>query len=397
MESKLEHKLKERLRSPLKRIRPILSQYNGAEYVFNGKRFLSFQSNDYLSLSDHPEIKGAIKLAIEQYGLGSQASPLLGGYSVSHQALEEELAEFVGKPRVLLCSSGYMANMSVLSSLCEPEDRLYFDRLNHASLVDAAKMRVKRIYRYPHKNVDYLEEKLKRSGNQTKPQITDSNCWIITDAVFSMDGDIAPLPALCRLARNYRAKLVVDDAHGFGTIGKEGKGSLAYLNISADEVDVIVGTLGKAFGCFGAFVAADHNTIEHLIQFARPYIYSTALPPALAEAARVSLRLIKKEEWRREKCLALSAYLREKINALGLIMTSSETPIHGLMTYDSALTLTLQTLLKEKGIWVGALRPPSVPPNGDRLRINISVKHSFQDIDQLLEALKWAYAQVQEK
>ncbi|HWQ94325.1 MAG TPA: 8-amino-7-oxononanoate synthase, partial [Gammaproteobacteria bacterium] len=296
----------------------------------------------------------------------------------AHHALEEELAEFTGRPRALLFSTGYMANLGVIGALAGPRDTVYEDRLNHASLVDAAVLSRARLRRYPHGDMSALQNQLVR---------TDKLALIVSDGVFSMDGDLAPVSALAELARNYHASLMIDDAHGLGVLGKTGRGTLEQLAINPDDVPVLMGTLGKAFGVFGAFVAGSEELIETLIQQARSYIYTTALPPALAEAARMSLKLSQSEQWRREHLFSLIARFRLGATQLNLPIAASITPIQPLIVGDSRQALTLSEKLYTRGIVINAIRPPTVPKGQARLRITLSAAHSEQHVDRLLETL----------
>ncbi|MFP5345274.1 MAG: aminotransferase class I/II-fold pyridoxal phosphate-dependent enzyme, partial [Gammaproteobacteria bacterium] len=290
-----------RRKQHLYRTRRVTQGAPGAEVIIEGKRYLSFCSNDYLGLANHPEVVKAMQQGAARYGAGSGASHLISGHSSAHHALEEELAGFTRRPRALLFSTGYMANLGVISALagrlsaCDAQaggDVVLEDRLNHASLIDAGLLSGARLLRYAHADMADLEKKCVAK--------TDRRMIIASDGVFSMDGDIAPVPELSRIARRHDAWLMIDDAHAFGVLGKTGGGTQEHFGLTADDVPVLAGTLGKALGTFGAFVAGSEELIETLIQQARSYIYTTALPPAVAEATRVSLRLAQSENWRRE-------------------------------------------------------------------------------------------------
>lgn len=365
----------------LLRERERLDAAQGPEVCVDGERLLSFCSNDYLGLANHPQVVAAFKTAAERYGVGAGASHLVSGHSAAHHALEEELADFVQAPRALLFSTGYMANLGLLGGLVGRHDRVFEDRMNHASLIDAARATRATVRRYAHADVDALGRLLRAD---TRP----ARAWIVTDGVFSMDGDLAPLSALRALARTHDACLVVDDAHGLGVLGASGRGSFAQAGETLDERAVLMGTLGKAFGTFGAFVAGHPVIIEALIQYARTYIYTTALPPALAEATRASLRLLKEEDWRRRRLAEHVARFREGAAALGLPLLPSDTPIQPLVLGRPETALAASCFLRARGILVTAIRPPTVPREASRLRITFSAAHEAAHVDRLLEALQ---------
>jgi 8-amino-7-oxononanoate synthase len=345
--------------------------------VVDGHLALSFCSNDYLGLANHPEVIAALQRGAERWGVGSGAAHLVNGHSTAHHALEEELAAFTGRPRALLFSTGYMANLGIITALCGRGDTVFEDRLNHASLLDGALLSRATLRRYPHAEAAELAQLLSQ---------TDAR-MLATDGVFSMDGDLAPLPALALIARQAEAWLLVDDAHGLGVLGRGGRGSLDHLGLGADGTTILMGTLGKAFGTFGAFVAGSDELIETLIQRARSYIYTTATPPALAEATRVSLALAEREGWRREHLQTLIARFRQGARQLGLPLTESPTPIQPLLAGSAARALAWSQTLESAGILVSAIRPPTVPEGTARLRITFSAAHVEEDIDRLLDAL----------
>jgi len=347
-----------------------------------GRELLSFCSNDYLGLANHPAVIAALKKGADEYGAGSGAAHLVNGHSRAHHQLEEELAAFTGRPRALLFSTGYMANLGVVSALAGAGDAVFEDRLNHASLLDAGLLSRARLSRYPHADAAALEGKLGDSKAGEK--------LVLTDGVFSMDGDIAPLPALAAAAKQHEAWLMVDDAHGMGVLGESGAGSLEHFGLGIDEVPILMGTLGKGFGSFGAFVAGSEDLIEYLINTARPYIYTTATPPAVAEATRASLRLVQGEGWRRERLLALIARFRAGAGQLGLTLMDSPTPIQPLLVGSAGEALRLSEALLDKGILISAIRPPTVPEGTARLRITLSAAHSEEQVDRLLSALEEA-------
>lgn len=371
----------ERLRDAhLYRARRVLDGPQGVRPVIDGRQALSFCSNDYLGLAAHPELAAALHAGVSRYGVGSGAAHLITGHSAAHRRLEDDLAAFVGRPRALLFSTGYMANLGVISALCERGETLYADRLNHASLNDGALLAGARLRRYPHADTAALARM--RAGGDA--------AMLVSDGVFSMDGDLAPVPALAACADAAGARLLVDDAHGLGVVGRDGRGTLdVYREQGWDDAgDVIVmGTLGKAFGTFGAFVAASDAVIETLIQRARSYIYTTALPPALAHATSAALALARREAWRRAHLQALIARFRAGAAALGLPLMASTTPIQPLLAGSAQRALAWSRWLEAQGVLVTAIRPPTVPKGAARLRITLSAAHAEQDVERLLALL----------
>ena len=364
----------------LYRRRRVIDSPQGPILRSEGRELLSFCSNDYLGLANHPELIAALKRGADEYGVGSGAAHLVNGHSHAHHALEEELAAFTNRPRALLFSTGYMANLGVAGALLGRGDCAFEDRLNHASLLDAGLLSGARLVRYAHADAAALEAKLQASKSEEK--------LVLTDGVFSMDGDIAPLPALAEAAVPNGAWMMVDDAHGIGVLGHSGGGCLQHFGLGLDEVPILMGTLGKAIGSFGAFVAGDEALIETLINKARPYIYTTAMPPAVAEATRASLRLVQGEGWRREKLHSLIARFREGAGQLGLKLMDSITPIQPLQVGDAHEAVRLSEALLERGILISAIRPPTVPEGTARLRITLSAAHSEEQVDRLLAALE---------
>jgi len=372
--------LQQRREQQLYRSRKIQQGMQGVEVVLDGKSCLAFCSNDYLGLSHHPDVIRAFKKGADHYGVGSGAAHLINGHSKAHHALEEELADFVGYSRALLFSTGYMANLGVMSALLQRGDAVLQDRLNHASLMDAGLLSGATLKRFEHQNFQQLSQKLQQTSAQEK--------LIASDGVFSMDGDIADLPKLALLAKKHQAWLMIDDAHGLGVLGKHGGGTLEYFSMSHDDVPVLMGTLGKAFGCFGAFVAGSEALVETLINQARSYIYTTALPSAIAEATRASLKLIREDNWRRDRLNSLIAQFRKGANELGLEMMPSETPVQPLMLRSSEKAMQWSELLWEQGIYIPAIRPPTVPQDSARLRISFSADHDESHVIRLLDALE---------
>lgn len=376
----LSRSLEQKRRQHLYRRRRVLEGPQAPHAAVDGRERLGFCSNDYLGLANHPEVIAALKRGADHYGVGSGAAHLVNGHSLAHHALEEELAAFTGRERALLFSTGYMANLGVVNALCGRGDAVFEDRLNHASLIDAGLLSQAKLQRYAHADMDALAARLEPSDAGER--------LILTDGVFSMDGDLAPLGQMAELARRHDAWLMVDDAHGFGVLGETGAGSLEHLGLSPGQVPILMATLGKALGTFGAFVAGSEELIEYLINEARTYIFTTALPPALAEATRASLRLVQAESWRRDHLADLVTRLRQGAEQLGLELMPSSTPIQPLVVGDAERALAASNALWEQGILVTAIRPPTVPKGSARLRITLSAAHSEADVDGLLAALE---------
>jgi 8-amino-7-oxononanoate synthase len=376
--------LAERRAQNLYRTRRTLQSEQGAHVVVDGKSCLNFCSNDYLGLASHPRIREAMIDAVKRYGVGSGAAHLVCGHSEPHHELEFQLAQFCGRERALLLSTGYMANLAAVTALVGDKDAVFEDRLNHASLLDAGLLSNARFQRFLHNDLTNLESRLTRSEATKK--------LIVVDGVFSMDGDTAALPGLAALAKRYDAWLMVDDAHGFGVLGKTGAGTPQHFGLDADAVPVLMGTLGKAVGSFGAFIAGSELLIETLIQFARPYIYTTALPPAVAAASLASLAVQREEGWRRDHLQALITYFRDGASNLGLVLMPSSSAIQPLLVGDAARALAISGKLLASNILVSAIRPPTVPAGTARLRITLTAAHCVDDIDKLLEALRRAVA-----
>jgi len=378
----LAARLAERRAADLYRQRPLLQTPQGPEVVVDGQPLLAFCSNDYLGLANHPEVVAAWRAGAERWGVGGGASHLVIGHSAPHHELEEALAELTGRPRALLFSTGYMANLGALTALVGQGDTVLQDRLNHASLLDAGLLSGARFNRYLHNDVASLQSRLHKAVGNT---------LVVTDGVFSMDGDLADLPGLSGVARARDAWLMVDDAHGLGTLGRHGGGIVEHFGLGIDEVPVLIGTLGKACGTAGAFVAGSDALIETLVQFARPYIYTTSQPPALACATLKSLQLLRREHWRREHLAALIRQFREGARQLGLQLMESQTPIQPILIGDSARALRLSQLLRARGLLVTAIRPPTVPAGSARLRVTLSAAHSQAQVQLLLNALAECY------
>jgi 8-amino-7-oxononanoate synthase len=375
----LTYTLEQRRVEQLYRVRRVAEGPQGPEQIIDGRRVVSFCSNDYLGLANHLTVIAAFKQAADKYGVGSGAAHLINGHTRAHHALEDDLAEFTGRERALLFSTGYMANLGVVSALVGRGDAVFEDRLNHASLIDAGLLSGARFIRYQHHGIQDLERKLAARPRGEK--------LIITDGVFSMDGDIAPVPELAEVAAKRDAWLMVDDAHGLGVLGASGRGTLDHFRQDSRSVPILMGTLGKALGAFGAFVAGSEELIETLVQQARTYAYTTAPPPAIAAATRASLKLARQETWRREKLKCLIARLRRGAEQLRLPLIPSETPIQPLLIGDAARAQVLSNAVFEQGFYVTAIRPPTVPRGSARLRVTLSVRHTEDHVDRLLEAL----------
>jgi len=379
----LKSELERRQAACLYRRRRHVEGAPGPRMSLDGRPVIAFCTNDYLGLARHPRVVAAFQRGAEVYGVGSGSAHLVAGHGPAHEALEEELADFLGRPRALLFSTGYMANLGVIQALAGPGDPVFEDKLNHASLIDGALLARARLRRYPHADMAALRRQVQ--GHITTEGT--ATALIATDGVFSMDGDLAPLPELAALARAAGAWLLVDDAHGIGVLGREGRGCLDHFGLGMEEVPILVGTLGKALGTFGAFVAGEDDLIETLIQSARSYIYTTAPPPALAAATRASLALARREEWRRERLRELIGGFRAGAAQLGLPLLPSPTPIQPLLAGSAERALAWSQTLESRGLLVTAIRPPTVPLGSARLRITLSALHSDQDLDMLLEAL----------
>lgn len=377
--SDLRSVLSERKTNHLYRQRRELETAQGVMVRVNGKTRLNFCSNDYLGLANHPDVVAAFKQAADEFGVGSGSSHLVCGHTQLHHQLEQQLADFVGRDRVLLFSTGYMANLGVVNALLGKNDFIFQDKLNHASLLDAGLLSGARFQRFLHNDIASLEKKLQKSGTGRK--------LIAVDAVFSMDGDLAPLPELAKLAEQYDACLMADDAHGIGVLGQHGAGCAERVNLDQQQLPILMGTLGKSFGSFGAFIAGSDDLIETLIQFSRSYIYTTALPPAVAAASIASLNIIKNDVMRRQHLQDLITLFKTRAQALGLPLMPSTTAIQPLLVGDSEKALKISEFLFANGFWVSAIRPPTVPLNSSRLRITLTAAHTVQQLEQLLSAL----------
>lgn len=362
----------------LLRRRRLVESAQGASIQVDGSAYLSFCSNDYLGLANHPALTAAAHAGATQYGVGSGASHLITGHALPHHLLEQALAMLVGQPEALLFSTGYMANMGVVSALVGRNDTVFVDKLNHASLNDAVLVSRAKMQRYPHLDMARLETLLANCKQGRK--------LVVTDAVFSMDGDMAPLPELVKLCERYDAWLLLDDAHGFGVLGAEGQGILAHFNVQSPRI-IYMATLGKAAGVFGAFVAGAPAMIQTLVQRARTYIYTTAMPPMLASSLLASVELIRQEDWRRQQLQTLIQYLKLNLKLTRWQLMQSDTPIQPIIIGANQETLAVSEALRQRGILVPAIRPPTVPKGEARLRISLSAAHSIEDVRGLVSAL----------
>ncbi len=340
---------------------------------------LNFCGNDYLGLSQQFAVAGALQDVAAREGAGGIASHLVCGHHAAHDALEREVADWLGVPAALLFGSGYLANLAVVQALLGKTDVCVQDKLNHASLIDGARLAGCALRRYPHADAEGALRQLRMTP--------DGAALLATDGVFSMDGDVAPLKQLALVARVQHATLYVDDAHGIGVLGEEGRGSIADAGLDAAAVPLRLVTLGKALGSYGAVVAGDADLVRHLAETARPYIYTTALPPAQAAASLAAVKLARREHWRREKLAALVQRLRAGAQRHGLQLLPSDTPIQPLVCGDDATAMAMAAALERMGCWVAPIRPPTVPEGSARLRITLSAVHVDADVDRLVEAL----------
>jgi len=368
-------------RRSMYRRRRVVESPQGTELVVDGRRLLNFCSNDYLGLANDERIRQAFKRGVDRWGVGAGASHLVCGHTAAHHALEDALAEMTGRPRALLFSSGYAANLGVINALVGTSDHVFEDRLNHASLLDGGWISRAKFEWYEHGCADDLETRLAHVAADGGRRL------IVSDGVFSMDGDCCPLIDLTRAADRHAAWLMIDDAHGFGVIGKYGSGSVDPAVFDTRQVPVLMATLGKAIGTSGAFVAGDDSLIEFLIQRARNYIYTTAMPAAVAAASLKSLEIVTSENWRREKLAELIARFRTGIRELDIEALPSDTPIQPVVVGDAAAALAASQALETRGFMITAIRPPTVPQGTSRLRITLTAAHTTEDVDRLVSAI----------
>jgi 8-amino-7-oxononanoate synthase len=361
-----------------RRVRRTVTRREGMRCEVDGRALLNFCSNDYLGLSQHPQVTAALRDASVD-GAGSTASHLVCGHHAAHEALEREVAEWLQAPRALLFGSGFVANLAVLQALLTKGDLCLQDRLNHASLIDAAQLTDATLRRYPHGDAGAGERHI--AAHPGMPVL------IATDGVFSMDGDVAPLRDLALVARQHDALLYVDDAHGIGVHGPQGRGSVAAAGLSSREVPLQLATLGKALGTYGAVVAGEDDLVQHLAETARSYVYTTALPPPLAAAALAAVRVARAADDRRTKLTSLVARFRAGSARHGLDLLPSSTPIQAVMAFDDRRALAMSRALEAEGLWVSAIRPPTVPEGRARLRVTLTALHHESDVDRLVDAL----------
>ena len=376
----LEHDLAGLERDGLKRRRRTLEAPCGPLARVEGRDLISFCSNDYLGLANDPALIDAACAGARKWGVGSGASHLVSGHLSPHETLEEALAAFTGFPRALLFSTGYMANLGIVGALVGRGDAVFADRLNHASLIDAAQLSRAEHARYPHGDVEALGRLLAASTAKRK--------LILTDAVFSMDGDLAPLPRLLQLAERHDAWLVVDDAHGFGVLGEQGRGSLSHFGIPAHPRVIYMGTLGKAAGAAGALVAGSETVVEWLLQCARTYIFTTGASPVIACALLAGLELIRQGDARRRNLRQLTEILRDGLAGTRWRLMPSPTAIQPVIVGDNHAALDIARALFERGLWVPAIRPPTVPKGTARLRVSLTAAHTNEQVEQLVLALR---------
>lgn len=368
------------------RVMRTVTHRDGARCEVDGRKLLNFCGNDYLGLSQHFAVVGALQDAASREGAGGVASHLVCGHHAIHEALERELADWLGSPRALLFGSGFLANLAAIQGLLGEDDVCVQDRLNHASLIDAARLAGCRLRRYPHADAEGAIRQLR--------SVPEGMAMLASDGVFSMDGDIAPLRDLALIARAQKALLYVDDAHGVGVLGPDGRGTVAAVKLSVREVPLQLATFGKALGSYGAALHGDADLIGHLAETARSHIYTTALPPAQAAATLAAVKLARHEHWRREKLAELVQRFREGGRKLGLELQSSATPIQPVVCGDDARAIAMARSLEESGYWVAAIRPPTVPEGRARLRVTLSALHTPADVDGLLDALARAAERV---
>ncbi len=363
----------------LRRRRRVVDAYDGTRLRIDGREMSCFCSNDYLGLAQHPALVDAAREAAARWGVGATASPLVCGHSRAHDELERELADFVGMPRALYFYAGFPANTGLVPALATRGDAVFSDALNHACLIDGARLSRADLQVYAHADAADLERRLRASPARRK--------LIVTDAVFSMDGDIAPLPELLQLAERHDAMLLIDDAHGFGVLGPHGAGSAAAFGLRSPRL-LYMATLGKAAGVAGAFVAGAESAIEFLMQRARSYIFATAAPALVAEVLRASLRVIAEESWRRERLRELISMVREQARLpAGWRLGESSTPVQPLLIGGNDAALRAMQALWDQGLWVPAIRPPTVPAGSARLRLSLSAAHAPGDLRRLLDAI----------
>jgi len=378
LESLLSTKLIEREQKGLIRNRLSLQSSQSSSIKIQNRYFLNFSSNDYLGLANNPDTLQSIKNQLDRSGFGSGASHLICGHHQIHQELETALAMFLQRDSAITFSTGYMANLAILQSLAKKGDLIISDKLNHASIIDGIKLSDAQSVRYSHGDLIALESRLKKQA---------TNKWVVTDSVFSMDGDIAPLRNIADLCKKYDANLIVDDAHGFGVLGENGRGCVEHFGLTQSDCPVLMGTFGKALGGYGAFVSGSHTLTSYLKQFARPYIYTTAQPPAIAAGNLHNLGIIQSKPQIKQKIIENIKHFKLQCASKNIGLLDSDTAIQPIVIRNTKKLKVLDQKLKEKGLLVGAIRPPTVAINSDRLRIALSASHSFEQIDYLVSHL----------
>ena len=377
----------QRIAQGRQRVRRVITRRDGVRVEVAGRWLIEFASNDYLGLAQQFEVVSALQDSAAREGVGAGASHLISGHHAAHEALERDVAEWLGYPRGLLFGSGYMANLAVQQALLEDGDICVQDRLNHASLLDATRLAGCKLRRYPHLDPEGALRQLK--------QAPEGAAMLATDGVFSMDGDVAPLRALSLVARMQQALFYVDDAHGVGLRGPEGRGSVAEARMGVTDVPLQLVTLGKALGGYGAVVVGEESLIQHLAETARPYIFTTALPAAQAAATRVAVRQARRDHWRREKLQGLIDRFRTAAQRKGLQLMASESPIQPVLCGSDSTAMALSTALESAGYLIPAIRPPTVPEGKARLRVTLSALHSPQEVDALVDVLARSWEAVQ--
>lgn len=384
----LDKKLMDFAAQGLLRQRHVISDKNLRSVNINNNEAIHFCSNDYLGLTTHPIIKKTYMAGIEKYGVGSGSSALISGFFEPHQRLEEKMAAFLNRDRTILFNSGYLANLSVMSVLANHHSVIIADKLCHASLLDGITLSRAKYYRYPHQGIMHCERLLEH----VKKDYLHHNRLLVTESVFSMEGDITPVDKFALLAKEHATTFVVDDAHGIGILGKQGRGICEYYSLTQNDVPCLIAPFGKAFGSMGAIVAGSFSLIEALIQFAKPYRYTTALPPALALALLESLNVIINENWRREKLTSLIHFFIKAALMRNLPLASYDlTPIKSILIGDNHKVMRIQKALMQHGLFISSIRPPTVPQYTARIRISLTCLHEENDITQLLDLIALYY------
>jgi glycine C-acetyltransferase/8-amino-7-oxononanoate synthase len=376
---KISNELKEIKKSGLYRELNIVEGAQGPHVKIKGRKYISFCSNNYLGLANHPEIAKAVEDAVKKYGWGAGASRLISGNMKLHETLEDEISKFKRKESTIVFPTGYMANIGTICSLVSSGDLVICDRLNHASIIDGCRLSGATFRVYPHRDTVKLENILKKSSKYPRK-------LIVTDTVFSMDGDLAPLPDIVRIARKYKAMVMVDEAHGTGVFGKNGRGVVEHFNLN-EKVNIVMGTLSKAVGSLGGFVSGDKNLINYLRNKARTFMYTTALPPAVCAASIAGIRLIQRDHSLRESLWRNVCYLKERLKLLNINVISSESPIIPVMIGDAKKAVDVSRFLFKRGVLIPAIRPPTVPDKSSRLRFTVMSTHTRADLDKLLDVL----------